>query len=260
MTTTLARPTLVELRAAARALGEGRFRSPDAVGVRGSSWTPEPGERTVVVLGSAPGVGATTVAVALAAARGAGRVVECCAASASGLVAASFTELGEADAGWLRGQRDAIFLERRAAHLHDVADLPPPLPAGGLPLTIVDAGADLDAIRRVGWLADLLVGVPLVVVAGGTLPGLRRLETLLASLDTAADVTVAVLGPPRRRWPKALSFSVGPLARELDAAGRLVAVPLDRRLALHGLDSAALPPRVLAAGAVLADLAVPSSV
>ena len=93
-----------------------------------------------------------------------------------------------------------------------------------------------------------------------TLPWLRRLETVLAGLDTSTDATVAVVGPSRRRWPKALSFSVGPLARELDAAGRLVAVPLDRRLALHGLDSAPLPPRVLAAGAVLADLAVPSSV
>jgi hypothetical protein len=256
----LARPTLVELRAAARALGEGRFRSPDAVGVRGPLWTPEPGERTVVVLGSAPGVGATTVAVAIAAARGAGRVVECCSASRSGLVAASFTELGEADAGWLRGQRDTVFLERRGANLDDVAELPPPLPAGGLRLTIVDAGADLDAIRRAGWLADLLVGVPLVVVATGTLPGLRRLETRLADLDADADATVAVVGPPRRRWPKALSYGLGPKSRALDAAGRLVAVPLDRRLALHGLDSAALPPRVLAAGALLADLAVPSSI
>ena len=141
-----------------------------------------------------------------------------------------------------------------------MAELLPPVPAEGLRLTIVDAGADLDAIRRCGWLADLLVGVPVVVVAGGTLPGLRRLETLLAGLDSDTDATVAVVGPSRRRWPKALSFSVGPLARTLDAAGRLVAVPLDRRLALHGLDSAALPPRVLAAGAVLVDLAVPSSV
>jgi hypothetical protein len=256
----LARPTVVELRAAARALGEGRFRSPDAGGVRGRSWTPEPGERTVVVLGSSPGVGATTVVVAMAAARGAGRVVECCAASASGLVAASFTELGEADAGWLRGQRDTVFLERRGVNLNAVADLLPPLPADGLPLTIVDAGADLDAVRRAGWLADLLVGVPVVVVASGTLPGLRRLESLLAGLDTDTDATVAVVGPSRRRWPKALSFSVGPLARTLDAAGRLVAVPLDRRLALHGLDSAAFPPRVLAAGALLAEWAVPSSV
>ena len=68
------------------------------------------------------------------------------------------------------------------------------------------------------------------------------------SLDGIPPV-VAVVGPPRKRWPKAVRHSAGALTRAADSAGRLLVVPHDRRLAVAGLDSTPLPTAVLEAAA-----------
>ena len=87
---------------------------------------------------------------------------------------------------------------------------------------------------------------PMVLATTATIPGMRRLETALSLLGSRRCV-VAVLGPPRRRWPAAVAAALGPAGRELDRAGRLVTVPVDRRLAVRGIDSTPLPGPVLGA-------------
>ena len=90
-----------------------------------------------------------------------------------------------------------------------------------------------------------------MVVARATIPGLRRLESSLHLLD-AERAIATVLGQPRRRWPRAVAHGVGGLTAALVADGRLVEIPEDRTLALHGLTPAPLPARLLtAAGALL---------
>lgn len=246
-------PSLPELREAARALRAGHFRRPTLAG-----WAPDLGERAVLVVGCGGGVGATTVAVAIATARPAARVVECCDADRSGLVAASFTELGETDDGWLRGRRGGVLLERRAPHDRTPE---PPLPerAAGCPVTVLDLGADPRWAGNPTGLADLPAHVPVVLVTRVSLPGLRRLEATLLALPAADVAAAAILGPPRRRWPKSLIHSRGPRTRDLEDDGRLVVFGEDSHLALHGLDATPLPSHCLNAGRVLADLALPDT-
>lgn len=105
---------LGEVLAAARALSAGEFRQGPArprPAVRPAvdpsvpaGWSPEAGERLVVVAGCGGGAGASTVALGVAQAAGVARVVETCTRAASGLVAATSAELGETD-GWLRYPR-----------------------------------------------------------------------------------------------------------------------------------------------------------
>ena len=253
-----AAPTVAELRAAFRAVVAGRYRTdtaadpmvPDAADTADAVWSPAVGERTVVVLGAGGGCGATTVAVVLASAGAPARVVECSSAVRSGLVTAAFNELGAADESWLRGRRGPVILERRA----DVGVwVPAPLEAE-MPemLTVIDAG-DIEQARRTGWLAPWLDEVPCVVATRATLPGLRQLETVLCRLDLSRAVA-AVLGPALRRWPKALSYSLGENTRALLEDERLVCVPLDADLAITGLASAEISTPIGAAGAVLGDL------
>jgi hypothetical protein len=90
-----------------------------------------------------------------------------------------------------------------------------------------------------------------VVVTCATVPGLRHLEGALALLDGTPTV-VAVVGPPRKRWPKPVQHSAGALTRAADNAGRLAVIPWDPWLAVAGLDSTPLPEALLdAAAAVL---------
>ena len=256
MTDVAARPTVAELRAAFRAVQAGHYRTDrgPAAAVAAAAWSPAAGERTVVVLGAGGGCGATTVAVALASAGAPARVIECSTAIRSGLVAASFTELGAANESWLRGRRGPVMLERRADVDVDVdIEVPVPLEAETPgTLTVIDAG-DVELARRTGWLASLLDQVPCVVTARATVPGLRHLETVLCRLDMRRAVA-AVLGPPRKRWPKALTYSLGEHTRALLDDERLVCVPLDADLAITGLASAEIPTPVRAAGAALGDL------
>jgi len=246
-------PPLAELRAAAQALLEGRFRE-GVPGHAADAWTPTPGERFVVALGCGGGVGTTTVAVAVATASEPSRVVECCSSLQSGLVAASYSELGESG-GWLRGSRNHVTLERLAHPLADFRALPLLLSTTDSgSMTVLDAGGDLDRVRQSGWLGPLLGRCPLVVVTRASIPGVRRLESLLAGLAIHQVAAVAVIGPPPRRWPKGMLHSLGQSARTLDAAGRLISVPDDPELAVAGLSNSPLPTKTLVAGAALAAL------
>ncbi len=252
MTATGDRPSVLELRAAARALRAGQFRTAGPTDPVGSRWVPAAGERAVVVVGVSGGVGTTTVAVATATAAAPARVVECGPVTRSGLVAASFNELGAAGEHWARGRRGPVILERRT---DAEARIPPPLPTdSAAALTVIDAG-EVDTAYRTGWLAGLLNVIPTVVVARATLPSLRHLEAVLARLDPLPILAVAVVGPPRRRWPKALVYALGEHTRAVVADDRCVCVPLDAGLGVAGLTEADLPAPLRAAGTTLAALA-----
>lgn len=227
-----------------------------------AAWTPASGERVLPVVGSAGWCGATTLALALATAVGGpARVVECGSASATGLAAASTAELGADQHGWTHGSRNEALLDRAhtpRVHPHDV---PAPSPAVGPIVSVVDVGHPVEQVLAGGsWLATLLTHAPVVVVAARvSVPGLRRLESCLALLDDAdlpasGRTVVALLGPPRKRWPRDLTHTLGPLTTARLAAGRLVEVPEDRRLALRGLTPAPLPAPLISAAATVLHL------
>ena len=252
---TLTRPFSVdELVRAHRAVLAGEFRrhrTPQAH----PRWDPD--GPVLPVLGAAGGCGATTLALALATAAGAGRVVECVPPTASGLSAAPTAELGAHRSGWVRGTRGAVVIERVAAPVASAGEVP--VPAGAeqsAAVTVVDVGWALPHVQGGScWLTDLLATAPVVVVAAtATIPGLRALETTLHLLRPDLQVAAAVLGPPRRRWPRGVHASTGPATRALIDTGRLVTVPSDPHLGIRGIDTAALPSPLLAAAGDLLDL------
>lgn len=239
--------------------GEFRGRSPargtspssvvDAGAESGRIWTPQPEELVVPLLGCSGQDGATTLAMAIACAAGVpARVVECAPAPLSGLAAASDAELGVDAAGWQRGRRGSVVLERRPPAPNQ-SDLPMPNPAADSPsVTIIDAGPVWTAIQGHGWVPSLVESASRVVLVSRlSVPGLRRLEASLGLLGEQR-VVAAVVGPPARRWPRSVACTLGPLTRALIGAERLVSVPDDRRLALFGVTSTGLPRPVLAAG------------
>lgn len=272
MTAQTTRPVAVEeLRRAWHAVQDGAFRhpaSPQAVAlatpplatVRTSKpaewWTPASGELVVPVVGAAGSCGSTTVALALATVvEGRARVVECASASASGLAAASMTELGADDRGWVHGARDQVRLDRAADVRTHPDAVPTPSPIDTPVVTVIDVGCQVEQVLDGhDWLANLLANAgPVVVVARATIPGLRRLESTLHLLDAERTIA-AVLGPPRRRWPRAVTHGVGGLTAALVDDGRLVEIPEDRTLALHGLTPAPLPAGLLTAASALLSL------
>ena len=106
-----------------------------------------------------------------------------------------------------------------------------------------------------------MAAAPVVVLTtSATIPGLRRLETTLALLPPAQQAVAAVLGPPRRKWPRALVASAGPATRALLRADRVVQVPFDATLATRGIDTAALPTALLAAAGHLLALTTDTTV
>ena len=244
---------LDELLRAHRSLMAGDFRRHPPRPRRHTGWNPA--EPVLPVVGAAGGTGASTLALALATVAG-GRVVECASPTASGLVAAPTAELGRHDSGWLQGSRDTVLIERPAAILATVGDLPAPTtPNDTPPLTVVDVAWEIGQVLAApSWVADLLRHSPSVVVtATATIPGLRRLEVALAMLAHSRSVA-AVLGPRRKKWPRALALSAGPLTSALIRGGRLVEIPTDARLSARGLDSHALPPSLLHAATDLLHL------
>ncbi len=182
------------------------------------------------MVGAVGSCGASTLAVALATADGRpGRVVECASASASGLVTAVTAEVGE-QAGWLRGRRDQIVVERCAEILAGPEGLAMPLPvAEGTVRTVVDVSWEIGQLVGAGatcWLGDYLTGASTVVVATvATVTGIRRLDTVLDLLGTDR-VVAAVLGPPMKRWDTALSAAP---RRDWTRCGRRAASSRSRR-------------------------------
>jgi len=241
--------SVVELRDAWRAVEAGQYargtRHPNLSAIPSpDAWKPSQAERVVAVVGCAGGVGASTVAVALATAAGVpARVVECCPPLGSGFSAAANAELG-VDGGWRRGSRGAVLLERRDGPGRVV-----PVPASSLAeFTILDAGWTALVDRGVPWLSSLLRTLDQVVlVTNATVPGLRRLESCAALFE--GDALRVVVGPAAKRWPSAVKVA----AAGMPPGVRLVDFPLDRRLQVTGLTPAALPaPLLNAAQNVLA--------
>jgi hypothetical protein len=213
------------------------------------SWTSNADEQVLPVVRCASAYGATTFALALASAANGARVVECSSATSSGLAAASTAELGVHPSGWAQGTRGEVLLQRTSVALASVHDVPLPPAAKKTTLTVLDVGWELGHLPNTptSWVAaQVRQAATVVVVTCATVPGLRHLECSLASLDGIPAV-VAVVGPPRNRWPKAVRHSAGALTRAADSAGRLLVVPHDRRLAVAGLDSTPLPTAVLQA-------------
>ncbi|KQU67357.1 hypothetical protein [Phycicoccus sp. Root101] len=254
-----------ELQRAWQAVQAGDFRRhpgasprPDASSSHETGGQPwEPHEAVLPVIGCAGSVGATTLALSLATAAvaatadavGGARVVECCTVTASGLAPASTAELGQHPAGWLQGTRGEVLLERSTdMYVSPDEVLPPTDAAPGLGLTVLDVGWELGQLMASpSWLSDRVLHADHVVaVTTATIPGLRRLEGALALLE-GTPVIGAVLGPPRRKWPRGLEHSLGALSRRLDQHGAMHPIPLDRGLAVRGLDSQALPTRLLTA-------------
>lgn len=265
MSTATRAVSVAELRRAWQAVQDGQFRgrlpasrpagAGRPAGVSDAAWHPATGEELCVVLGCTSQVGASTVALAIAhAAQGGTRLVECAPLRASGLVTACDAELGLDPSGWLRGSRDGLTIQRRSDTAHHPGRGPTP-PATGSPLTtVLDAGAVWPVVEAGDWLAGVVRAASrLVVVARLSVPGLRRLEGCLERLG-ADRVVAAVVGPARGWWPRGVGCTVGALTGRVIEEGRLVCVPWDRRLALHGLTAQMLPWPVAAAGRELLEL------
>ena len=212
-----------ELKRAWQAIQNGQFRTDAPVEAstlaagtdssrvgaeRAPSW--EPHERVLPIIGCLGGAGATTTALAIAAATTAraSRLVECCTATASGLPAATDAELGTTGDGWIQGSRAGVLIERGATVMRSVTNVPhPSSPARPVELTVLDVGWETGHVLATdSWVRDHVRLAPwLVVVTTATVPGMRRLEGVLSILD-GAEVVAAVRGPSRKKWHR----DVGP--------------------------------------------------
>ncbi len=213
----------------------------------------------MVVLGCEGSCGASTLAVAVAmATEGTARVIEGCSAATSGLAEACTAELGIAGS-WRRGTREQVVIERVAEALIHPGQTPLPAePDRQVPLTVVDPGWPAATVLSTqGWMSHLVLsGVPVVLVARATVPGIRRLETVLHMIP-GGTVQGAVLGPRVKKWPQAVTHSVGPKVSSLLKAGGLVTVPVDRHLAATGLNpEKQLPSGVLRTAQALTHISV----
>lgn len=203
----------------------------------------------ITVRAAHAGAGASTVALAITdVAAETGRrahLIESAHPSRSGLVAAASAELGVDDTGmWRRGLRASVTIDRRVIGGPCRGWPQPPIEDDAV--TLVDLGLSDDVLA--GPMVDRTATV---VVCRPTVPGVRLTEQLLDRLGER-PVVIAAVGPSR--WPGEVSASLGSrLAAQRDG-GRVVAVPVDRRLALCGLTSGPLPRPVLAAGRALLGL------
>mgnify|MGYP001099694136 CR=1 FL=1 len=259
--TTSPRPVSVdELRRAWRAVQDGQFRTRAHRGAPSRSTSPTPvaggwapTEHVLPVVGCVGQAGASTLALAIATAASPARVLECCSATASGLSTAATAELGITDNGWTLGRRERVWIGRAAQVLLGADEVPAPDdPVVEVELSVLDVGWEIThVLASNSWVRDQVLAAPSVIaVTTSTIPGLRRVETTL-SLLPGSHAQVAVIGAPRRRWPRHLVAAMGPLTAALDAKGHLLAIAPDRHLALHGLDSAPLPPPLLKAAETL---------
>jgi len=117
---------------------------------------------------------------------------------------------------------------------------------------VLDVSWDLaHVLASPGWIRTAVLDAPgVVVVAAPSVPGVRRLETVLGML-AGRYALVAMVGPARRRWPRHVSAATGPLTRQAVGEERMVSIALDKHLATRGLDGSPLPGPLLAAAAEL---------
>lgn len=198
----------------------------------------------VAVVGCAGGVGASTVALALATASGApARVVECGPPLASGFSAAANAELGT-EGPWRRGSRGDVLLERPIA---GDATLPVPTESS-VEWTVVDTNWTTMSGSGAAWLGSVVRTLDdVVLVTRSTVPGIRRLESCAELLGR--DALGVVVGPTVKRWPRPVKVA----AAGIPARVRLTDFPLDSRLQVTGLTPDPLPaPLLKAAQNVLA--------
>lgn len=254
--------SIEELRGAWRALQAGAFRrhpgTPSRAGCRvpapGLRWAPT--EPVVPVLGCHGHAGASTISVAIATAAAPSRVLECGAGLSWGLAGAVTAELGENAAGWRSGRRESVWIDRAPRRALGAEMLPlPAAPPARVNLTVLDAGWALPHLAGAGgWVTEHVnTATVVVVVTTANLPGLRALEETIAAVG-APRVVAAVLGPPRRRWPRELATALGARTRAVEDAGRLVSVPHEKTLALRGVDETDLLAGLLKAGRALLEL------
>ena len=234
--------SVAELREAWRAIEAGEFahgpRSEPAAPRAATVWTPAPGERVVAVVGCAGGVGASTVALALATAAGVpARVVECCPPLASGFSAAANAELGT-EGPWRRGSRGDVLLERPTG-----TDATVPVPTeSSVEWTFADTHWTTVSGPAAGWLGSVLRTLDdIVLVTSATVPGLRRLESCAELLGRAA--LGVVVGPAAKRWPRPVKVAAAGIPARVPIAD----FPLDPRLQVTGLTPDPLPTALLKA-------------
>ena len=208
----------------------------------------------IAVVAAHSGAGASSVALAITdalSARGErARLIETAVPTRSGLVAATATEFGLDDSGdWRRGSRGAATVYRRACD-ESPAGWPPANPGTS---TVVDLG--LPAAASIQRIAN--ERPHLVVVCRPTIPGVRLAEHLLGHFDDGMAIAVAAVGP--RRWPGEVDASLGSHLVRLRESGRVVAVPLERRLSVTGPSHLPLSKAVVEAGADLLRLLAEAS-
>lgn len=235
---TRSRPVgVAELQHAYRKVLSGDFRTSGPARAA-QAW--RPAGVVLPVVGACAGAGASTLALALASAAGHASFVECANPVTSRLTGAATEELGRHE-GWIRGSRGSVTLWRPAHPFHTVDDVPLPPETLGDGLCVLDVAWDAGALTSgASWLGTtLLTSGRVVVVVPATIPGVRRLDTLLRTLQHSAP-TLALVGPPRR--PLEVRSGLSQLLREhaLDPS-LVVTVPWERRLAVRGVDSHPLP-------------------
>ncbi|WP_232550079.1 hypothetical protein [Propioniciclava soli] len=240
---------VAELKRAARALNAGMFATPGAFAApaRGNQGG-VPADLSVVVVGVAGGVGASTVSLALAESAGLERLWDAAPTVASGLVGVCDRELRDTDDGWRQGRRGGLLVQRSPLDWSCVPGQCPEPPDGGQ--AVLDAGWDALSLRGApGWVSAALVNpsTPLVLVTRLTAPGMRRLEVALGQLwNTSREVRVAITGSsPKHRWPREIPRPAA--LTDLLEAERVAHIPEVKALAVRGLDSQPVPAAVLAA-------------
>lgn len=246
----MSRPVdVAELKRAWDAVQAGQFAHRAARGhPMGTALEAAPPLLATVVVGVAGGVGASTVALALAEASGAHRLVDCAPAVASGLVGVCDTELGLGERGWRQGRRGDLLVQRSPIDTSPTPEDCPTPPVDGGP-AIVDLGWDaVNVLGTAGWIPTALTdpAVPLVIVTRCTIPLMRRLSVALDALQaTGRDVRVAVVGMRPRTWPRTVPQPE--TLRHLADSGRVIPIPEIGALTVRGLDSRPLPRSVLIA-------------